>query len=322
MWRYILRRICYAIPVLLGVNFLTFLLFFTVNTPDHIAEIHLGNKYVTKQQINSWKIQHGYDLPLFYNQQEKNITDTIFWQKSINMFTFNFGISDAGRDINHEIAKRYLPSLSIAIPALLCSVLFDVIAAMLLVFFRNSYLERLGIVLCVIFMSISMLFYIVMSQFLLARILKWLPISGYAFGLHSFKFILLPVFVNVIGGLGVGVRWYRTFLLEEVHKDYVRTARAKGLSEPKIFLNHVLRNSLIPILTNVVAVLPLLFMGSLLLESFFAIPGLGSFTIDAIHEQDFAIVHAMVFLGTLLYILGLILTDISYVVVDPRVKLN
>ncbi len=322
MSNYILRRILYAIPVLLGVNFLTFLLFFTVNTPDHIAKIHLGNKYVTQQQIMEWKKQHGYDQPLFYNAEQGNITATIFWQKSIRLFVFDFGISDAGRDINQEIVQRYIPSLSIALPALLLGLILHVSVAMLIVFFRHSYLETFGVVVCVTLMSISMLFYIVFGQFFLARILKWLPISGYEFGFNSGKFILLPVLVSIVGGLGIGARWYRTFFLEEIHKDYVRTARAKGLSEPVIFFNHVLRNSLIPILTSVVAVLPLLFMGSLLLESFFAIPGLGSYTIDAIREQDFAIVHAMVFLGTVLYMLGLILTDISYMVVDPRVKLN
>ncbi|HSX20364.1 MAG TPA: ABC transporter permease, partial [Gammaproteobacteria bacterium] len=179
-----------------------------------------------------------------------------------------------------------------------------------------------GVIACVVLMSISALFYIVGAQFLFARVLKWVPISGYEGGLASYKFVILPVFISIIAGIGAGARWYRSFFLEELNKDYVRTARAKGLSEPVVLFKHVLRNSLIPILTGVVAVLPLLFMGSLLLESFFAIPGLGSYTIDAIQQQDFAVVRAMVFLGTVLYILGLILTDISYVMVDPRVKLS
>ena len=128
--------------------------------------------------------------------------------------------------------------------------------------------------------------------------------------------------IGVIGGIGSGTRWYRTLFLEEINKEYVRTARAKGLSETLVLFRHVLRNALIPILTGVVVVLPLLFMGSLITESFFGIPGLGSYTIDAINSQDFAIVRSMVFLGSVLYILGLILTDISYTVVDPRVRLT
>jgi peptide/nickel transport system permease protein len=139
--------------------------------------------------------------------------------------------------------------------------------------------------------------------------------------LEAAKFLILPVIVGVVGGIGTGTRLYRTFFLEEINRDYVRTARAKGLRERVVLFRHVLKNALIPILTGVVAVLPLLFMGALITESFFGIPGLGSYTIDAINRQDFAIVRAMVFLGSVLYILGLILTDISYTMVDPRVRL-
>ncbi|MCP4042655.1 MAG: ABC transporter permease, partial [Gammaproteobacteria bacterium] len=148
------------------------------------------------------------------------------------------------------------------------------------------------------------------------------PISGYDTGLAATKFIVLPAMVGVIGAIGSGTRWYRTIFLEEMGKEYVRTARAKGLSEQRVLFRHVLKNAMIPILTGVVVILPLLFMGSLVTESFFGIPGLGSYTIDAINRQDFAIVRAMVFLGSVLYILGLLLTDISYTVVDPRIRLD
>ena len=141
-------------------------------------------------------------------------------------------------------------------------------------------------------------------------------------GLDSIKFIVLPVLVGLVGGIGSSTRWYRTIFLEEMGKDYVRTARAKGLSEQVVLYRHVLRNGLIPILTGIVVILPLLFMGSLITESFFSIPGLGSYTIDAISSQDFAIVRSMVFLGSVLYIIGLLLTDISYTLVDPRVRLQ
>ncbi len=322
MWYYIARRILYAIPILLGVNILTFVLFFMVNTPDEIASIHLGSKHVTKQQIADWKQAHGYALPLFYNAEKSSITQTIFWQKSIKLFLFDFGVADNGRDISQAITERYAPSLAIAIPALVFGLLINIIVAMGMAFFRGTYLDAWGVVLCVILMSISMLFYIVGGQFLVARILKWVPVSGYADGMMSIKFIILPVMVSVIGGIGSGARWYRSFFLEEINKDYVRTARAKGLSEASILFKHVLRNALIPILTGVVVLLPLLFMGSLLTESFFAIPGLGSYTIDAIRSQDFAIVRAMVFLGSILYILGLLLTDITYIMADPRIELN
>ena len=171
-------------------------------------------------------------------------------------------------------------------------------------------------------MSISSLFYIIGGQFLVGKLLQIVPISGYDYGLSSIKFLVLPILISAIYGIGAGTRWYRTLFLEEISKDYVRTARAKGLSEKYILFHHVVRNSLIPILTGVVAILPLLFLGSLITESFFSIPGLGSYTIDAIQRQDFAIVRSMVFLGAVLYIIGLILTDISYTFADPRLRLK
>lgn len=173
-----------------------------------------------------------------------------------------------------------------------------------------------------VLISISTLFYIIVGQYLFAKLLHWVPISGYAGGLSSIKFLILPVLISVVAEIGYGARWYRALFLEEINKDYVRTARAKGLSEFYVLFRHILKNALIPILTGVVSIIPLLFLGSLLMESFFAIPGLGSYTVDAIREQDFAIVRAIVFLGTLLYISGLLLTDIAYVLVDPRVRLE
>ena len=148
----------------------------------------------------------------------------------------------------------------------------------------------------------------------------WFPVSGYQSGFESWRFVMLPVLIGVVAGLGSGVRWYRSIFLEEINKPYVNTARAKGLSEQQVLFKHVLKNAMIPILTGVVVVIPSLFMGSLIMESFFSIPGLGSYTIDAINSQDFAIVRAMVFLGSILYIVGLLLTDISYTWADPRVK--
>jgi peptide/nickel transport system permease protein len=191
-----------------------------------------------------------------------------------------------------------------------------------MVFFRATYVDLTGVVLCVILMSISGLFYIIGGQFLIGKVMQLVPISGYMPGVNSFKFIILPVMIGIVSGVGSGARWYRTLFLEEISKDYVRTARAKGLSEIHVLFRHVLKNAMIPILTGAVVVIPTLFMGSLILESFFGIPGLGSYTIDAIQAQDFAIVRAMVFLGSVLYIFGLVLTDLSYTLVDPRVRLD
>lgn len=325
MLAYIIRRILYAIPILIGVNIITFLLFFMVNSPDDMARMHLGEKYVTQAAINRWKQQQGYNKPLFFNPDQSGIqkfTDTLFFTKSLELFVFNFGQSDQGRDISYDISQRMWPSLAIAIPVLFVGLAINITFALLIALFRGTYFDIFGVIVCVIIMSISSLFYIIVGQYLFGKVLKLVPISGYHGGLDAVKFLILPIIIGVISGIGSGTRWYRTIFLEELHKDYVRTARAKGLSELTILFKHVLKNALIPILTGIVVIIPMLFMGSLILESFFGIPGLGSYTIDAIQHQDFDIVRVMVYLGTLFYIFGLILTDISYVIVDPRVKLS
>ncbi len=322
---YIIRRILYAIPILLVVNLITFVLFFIVNSPDDIARMQLGNKYVTATEITQWKQTHGYNKPLFYNSQAKGIsrlTDTLFYTKSIELFTFNFGDSLQNRDIGFDIRERMWPSLALAIPTLIIGLVINITVAMFFAFFRGTRLDWIGVMICVMMMSVSMLFYIIAGQYLIGRVLQWVPISGYQPGFAAIKFLILPVLVGVIGGIGAGVRWYRTIFLEEINKEYVKTAYAKGASEFAVLFKHVLKNAMIPILTGVVVLIPMLFMGSLIMESFFGIPGLGSYTIEAIQHQDFEIVRVMVFLGTVFYIAGLILTDISYTLVDPRVRLE
>ena len=323
MIHYLLRRFAYILPILLGINLLTFVLFFMVNSPDDMARMQLGQKHVNPSQ--AWKVARGYDLPLFYNSNAvgvNHVTKTLFFQKSFRLFVFDFGVSDAGRNIGQDVSERMWPSLAIALPSLLLGVFTTTIFAMLMVFFRASFLDFSGVIFCIVLMSISTMFYIIGGQYLFGKMWRLVPISGYASGWDGIKFLLLPILVEVLGGLGAGSRWYRTLFLEEMNKEYVKTARAKGLSDIQILFRHVLKNAMLPILTGLVVMIPSLFMGSLILESFFAIPGLGSYIIDAIQQQDFAIVRAMVFLGSVLYIAGLILTDISYTWIDPRVRLR
>jgi len=323
MLGYLVRRVLYAIPILVGINLLTFALFFVVNTPDDMARMQLGQKRVTPEAIAKWKAERGYDKPLLWNGAQAGagkFTRTIFFEKSVRLFAFDFGRSDDDRSIANEIRTRMGPSLALAVPAFILGILVNVTFALLMAFFRATYVDFWGVVLCVAMMSISGLFYIIAGQYLVSKLWHLVPISGYAGGFDAVKFLLLPVAIGVVSGVGAGSRWYRTLFLEEAGKDYVRTARAKGLAESAVMFRHVLKNAMIPILTGVVVVIPTLFMGSLLTESFFGIPGLGSYTIDAIQAQDFAIVRSMVFIGSVLYIAGLLLTDVSYTLVDPRVR--
>lgn len=325
MFAYLVRRIAYGLAILIGINLVTFVLFFQVNSPDDMARLQLGGRRVTAEAIEKWKAERGYDRPLFYNDRAPGaakLTDTVFFDSSLRMFAFDFGRADSGRSISAEIARRAGPSLALALPVFIVGLGLSITVALGLAFFRGTYLDFWGVMVLVVMMSISALFFIVAGQYVFARLLQLVPISGFQGGSDILRFLILPVGVSIIARLGPEARFYRTVFLEEIGKDYVRTARSKGLSEPRVLFRHVLRNALIPILSNSVAFIPLLFMGSLITESFFSIPGLGNYLIEAIGAQDFAIVRAMVFIGSVLYIVGLILTDLSYSWADPRIRLQ
>lgn len=326
MLHYVIRRILYAIPLVMGVNLITFVLFFGVASPRQMAMQFLGDKHVTQEDIGNWMKQRGYHVPRLWNPEAEGIgklTQTIFFTKSVRLLWFDFGLSDRDqRSIGYDIRQRMVPSLMIAVPIFMTGILINIVFAMFVAYYRGTYLDFLILVICVVLMSISELFYIIGGQYLFGMHWKLFPISGYDSGTHALKFVVMPIVIGVLVGIGGGVRFYRTVFLEEINRDYVRTARAKGLGENAVLFKHALKNAMIPILTGVVLSLPFLFLGSLLLENFFTIPGLGSFTIDAINAKDFAIVRAMVFLGAVLYVTGTLLTDISYTFVDPRIRLE
>lgn len=313
MLHYVIRRLLYAVPILVGVCLVTFVLFYLTVRPEEMAKRNLSAKNPTKEQIHDWLAARGYDKPLPM-QFRKHVTE---------LFLLRFGDSDAtGEPIWSRLRVGVWPSSLIAGMVFVSALITSLGCALLLAYFRGTYLDVWGTLLCVLLMSITALVYIMTGQYLLGKILRWFPLAGYQEGLSAWKFALLPTVIGVLSGLGSSVRFYRTIVLEEMNQDYVRTARAKGVRESSILLRHVLKNASIPILTSAVMSLPFLLLGSLLLESFFGIPGLGTMTVDAINSQDFAVVRAMVFLGTILYITGSLLTDVSYALVDPRVRLE
>lgn len=325
MGRYLWRRSLYALPILLGVNLLTFILFFVVNHPDDLARTQLGGKHVTAEAILQWKNTHGYAAPLLWNTQADGLaqlTQTIFWQKSLPLLQFEFGEADDGRAIGRDIQTRMGPSLALALPSFMGGLALNILLALVSVRQVTQAYSHLWVGSCVVLMSISTLFWLILGQFIVAKWGQFAPISGWSYGWESLRFVWLPILIHWVAGIGAGVRWYRNILLQILSQDYIRAARAKGLSDWQTLWRHVLPNAALPIVTGSVAQLPLLFMGSLLTEAFFGIPGLGSYTIDAIYAQDFAIVRAMVFLGAALYLFGLWLTDITYTLVDPRVRLT
>ena len=320
MAAYVLRRLAYGVGVVFGVLFLLFVLFFTVTEPEDIARKALGDK-APPEVIEQWKINHGYDQPLWPWQ---DWDENLLFDHYRKMLTFDFGLSDADDSpIIDRIRLGMGPSLSLTIPLLVLGLLAAIPLSLLVAFFRETYIDRMGVLICVLAMSVSTLLYIIGAQFLIGKLLRWYPISGFNFDPMLLpRFLALPVIVGVVSGVGSDVRFFRTVFLEESSRDFVRTARAKGASEPRIMVRHVLRNALIPILTHIVLAIPFLFTGSILLEAFFGIPGLGSITVDAIQANDFSTLRTMVYIGSLLFVFGQVATDLSYGLVDPRVRFD
>jgi len=317
---YVIRRLGYGVVVVLGVLFFLFVLFFAITTPDDIARRALGEK-VQAEVIEQWKVNHGYDKPLWPWQSP---SDNLLFSHYTRMLSFDFGRSDADdAPISRRLLEGMGPSLSLTVPMFALGLVLGVLLALFVAFFRETYIDRMGVFVSVLGMSVSILLYIIAAQYLIAKLLRWFPISGFdPDPTLVARFLALPVLVGVLSGVGGDVRFYRTVFLEEASRDYVRTARAKGASEMQVMLRHVFRNGLIPILTRVVLAIPFLFMGALLTESFFGIPGLGSLTVDAIRGNDFATLRVVVFVGSLLFVVGQIATDVSYAFADPRVRLE
>jgi peptide/nickel transport system permease protein len=318
---YLLRRTAWGIATVLGVLLVLFVLFFVVTQPQDIARRALGEK-APPEAIAQWLANHGYDKPAVWNPEHP--LDTRLVEHLRRMLFFEFGRSDADDvPIAQRLREGVGPSLAVTVPLFVLGLPLALSLALLVAFFRETYIDRAGVVLCVLAMSVSMLIYILGGQFVLGRLLRWFPISGFDPDPSVLlRFIALPVGVGLLAGIGANVRFYRTVFLEESGRDYVRTARAKGAGDARVMARHVLPNALIPVLTNVVVEIPFLFTGSILLESFFGIPGLGSITVDAIAANDFATLRVMVYLGALLFIAGQVLTDVAYTLVDPRVSLT
>ncbi|MGO8671713.1 MAG: ABC transporter permease [Capsulimonadaceae bacterium] len=313
MLRYLVRRVLYAVPILIGVMLFTFFLFYMSATPAQMARRNISAKNPSHAQIERWITQHGYDKPL-----SKQFTIYIS-----DLFRFRFGKSDTtNEDIVARLRSGLWPSTQLALLIFIGSLITDVFFAIYFAYYRGTYIDNWGRFVCVLMMSITYILYIIGGQYVFGKLLRLWPIAGYRWGAISWEFMLLPAVVGILSGYGGTVRLYRTFVLDEIGQDYVRTARAKGVSERSILFRHVLKNAAIPIITSVIYAIPFLITGNLLLESFFGIPGVGSVVFDAINSSDFATIRATTFMLTIVYILSAILTDCCYAWVDPRVRLE
>jgi peptide/nickel transport system permease protein len=311
IYHYTIKRLLYAIPILIGVTMVIFLLF-NVVAGDPTAVL-LG-KHATSQQMAELRHELGLDKPMLMQY-----LDTL---KSA--FTLNFGRSwSTKQHIMQMIKGGAYASLTLSVPAFVLASLAAIAVALLAAFFRGTLLDRSLVVVSVVLMSISVLAYILFGQWVFAYKLGWFEIAGYEYGFPDFlPYIVLPAIIWIVLSIGPDVRFYRTVILDEVHQDYVRTARAKGLSNRMILFKHVLKNAMIPIITNLVIQVPALILGALLIENFFGIPGLGNMTLQAINNSDFPVIKAMTILSSILYIIFNVITDVLYTLVDPRVQLK
>ncbi len=307
---YIIRRLLYLIPTLLGVALLVFILFGVAG--EDPVRLALG-KHATEESIALLKAEWGLDQPLW-----KQFVDFLF-----QIITFDYGNSfTTGEKLSGMFASGAAVSLSLTVPPFLLGLVIYITIAMLIAYYRDSWIDRLATAITVVSMSISYLVYIIAFQYLLAFKADLFPINGYAPGLDGIPYLALPVIIILIVSLGPDVRIYRTIFLDEIGADYVRTARAKGVSEPGVLFKHVLKNAMIPILTYTIIVIPFLILGAFLMERFFSLPGIGDLMITAINNGDFPVLKGLTMFIAIAYSLFNLLTDVLYAYVDPRVKLS
>lgn len=313
MLKYIFRRFLEAIPTTVGILLITFLLF-NVVIGDSPALTILG-KGASEESIKAFNHQYGYDKPLIVGNED--FFDSQFFSFIKNVATGDLGFSAKMNEPVKDVFKRGVgPSLSLTVPILVFGSLLALFFATLSAAYRGRTPDRIVLFISASLMSVNYVVWVLLGQYFLAFKLKFFPIWGYG----SVEYMVLPIMIGVLSSLGIDVRFYRTAILDEVYKPYVLTARSKGISRIKVMVRHVLRNALIPIVTYISLSIPYLFTGSLLLESFFGIPGLGSVSINAIHSADLAVVRAVVVLGALVYQVVNLATDILYAFLDPRVR--
>jgi peptide/nickel transport system permease protein len=313
MISYIIRRLLYTIPIVFGVLLLTFVLF---NIVGGDVSSQIAGKAASQQTIEEIRHEYGWDKPLFLSW------DSQFINHLKDAVTFDFGRSWTDRElVIDKIKHGLLPSLSITIPMFLGILIVSVSISLVVAFFRGTWLDGIVVVICVAGMSLPFLSFILFGQYFLAY--KWglFPVFFWL-DLSVVQYVALPVLIGIAAGLGANVRFYRTVMLDELGNDYVRTAFAKGLTTRRVLFKHVLKNAMIPILTRVVLAIPFLFLGSLLLERFFGIPGLGYLMVEAIGSRDLKVINAMTYIGAILFVIFNLITDICYSFVDPRVSFD
>ena len=312
MIAYIIRRLLYTVPIVIGVLLLTFTLFTLVGGD---ISIEIAGKNATPETIAEIRHEYGLDKPLFWSW------DSQFINHFKDALTFNFGRARDRELVIDKIKRGVGPSLSLTVPMFIGIIVISVSISLVLAFIRGSKWDVTAVVICVAGMSIPYLSFILFGQYFFAY--KWglFPVF-FSPELSAAQYTILPILIGIVTGLGANVRFYRAVMLDEMRSDYVRTAFAKGLTTRRVLFKHVLKNAMIPIITTVVLAIPFLFVGSLLLEKFFGIPGIGYLMIEAIGSRDYAVINAMTYISALLIVVFNVITDVCYALADPRIKFD
>ncbi|MCR9140685.1 MAG: ABC transporter permease [bacterium] len=325
MGAYIIRRLLYFVPVWFGVFLITFGIFH-LRDPLTVAAVQLPQAPIDRLQ--AWVRNHNYHLPRFINLPEDALIERadgrvhsefaergLFYSQFFlslgDLLRFDLGVDRTRKPIAQSLRERIGPTLSIMAPALILTAFFSLIIALFSAYLKGTSFDRAIVFAGIAMLSVALPVYILAAQYLFGRVLPVVPIYGH---------VLLPILIAVFAAIGGQVRFYRSVFLEQMGLDYVRTARAKGVPEAAILKDHILRNSWIPILTQVALSVPFLITGSVLLEQFFGVPGMGDFLYAALVSQDFQVIKVLVYLGSFFYMLSALATDLLYAAVDPRIS--
>ncbi|MBN1804178.1 MAG: ABC transporter permease [Sedimentisphaerales bacterium] len=312
MINYIIRRLLYAIPIIFGVLLLNFSLF---NLAGGDLSLEIAGKGADAETIAEIRHEYGWDKPLFLSW------DSQFVNHFENALTFDFGRALDRELVIDKVKRGIAPTLALMVPMFIGIIVISISLALVVAFVRGTAWDTVTVLICVLGMSMPFLSFILIGQYFFAYKWGWFPVF-FSPELDTYEYVALPILIGIAAGIGGNLRFYRTVMLDEMRNDYVRTAFAKGLTTRKVLFKHVLKNAMIPIITRVVLAIPFLLLGSLLLERFFGIPGLGYLLVEAVNTRDLFVLNFMTFISALLVIVFNLLTDICYAFVDPRIRLD
>lgn len=321
---YLIKRAILFLSIIFTVHLATFLLFFTLYTPEDLALFHLGEKASKPEVVKLWIELHDLNKPTFYNSDftgVESLTKTLFSDHTLSLFTLDFGKNLNGEDIYEILRSRVKPSLLITVPQFFVTLLISLWISFLVISHPHSFSYRLLYFGITVALSISPLFFLLFAQKVIAIELKMTPMSGFDSS-NPWLFVVLPNIAGICASFSGQSRWFIGLMRQQLFTKNLQIRSTEGMPLELLINKHLFKQSLVPIVTSITVAIPLLITGSVLLETFFSIPGLGSCGLEALNDKDFFLIRAVTVLGVFLYCVGIFMTDLLYVKVDPRIQLD